>query len=76
MNRVYSCSVWKIASDMKWKEVCGRVETKKEEREKWKTEIFSKKKYHSLPSPQGKKHIYHVFYQLKMSASFASYFLL
>lgn len=45
MNRVYSCSVWEIASDTKWNKICGNVETKKIEKErKEKTVKFVKGK--------------------------------
>ena len=55
MNRVYSCSAWEIASDMKWKEICGSVETKRKVKEKKNSEILSKEKNAIfLLSPQAK----------------------
>ena len=75
MNRVYSCSAWEIASDMKWKEICGSAETKRKVKEKKNSEILSKeKKCHFFALSSKKKHTCQVSYQLKMLASFATYF--
>lgn len=72
MNRVYSCSAWEIASEMKWKEICGSAETKRKT-----VKVTNEKNVILCPSPQG-KNICHgfVFYKLEVSAIIANYVLL
>lgn len=78
-TEVYSCSAWEIASDMKWKEICGSVETKRKVKRKEKQWNFVKgKKCHFFALSSEKKHTYR-FSLIKnrfllIKASFATYF--